>query len=147
MFVEINGKFIPITECGRSPTARSSTRCTEPLDVITALGGSQHAARVASSKGKSKKPKVKATTQTGKFGGAVFKVTQAHSGLATLALVEGANFAGAPTYASCQTHSVKATVAALSKKTLQLPKAATTTGSSAPKAGTPPRPFAARSGR
>jgi hypothetical protein len=37
-------------------------------------------------------------------------------------LVEGASFAGAPTYASCQTHSGKAAVAALSKKTLQLLK-------------------------
>jgi len=50
----------------------------------------------------------------------VFKVTQARSGLATLALVEGAKFNGAPTFASCKTKKGKAVTAAVSKKTLQL---------------------------
>ena len=52
----------------------------------------------------------------------MFKVTQARSGLATLALVEGAKFKGAPTYASCKTKKGKAVTAALSAKTLQLLK-------------------------
>ena len=38
----------------------------------------------------------------------MFKVTQARSGLATLALVEGAKFKGAPTFASCKTKKGKA---------------------------------------
>ena len=83
-----------------------------------ATGGTQHAT-LAAKKGKAKKPK-KPKTQTGKFGGAVFKVTQTHSGLATLALVEGAKFKGAPTFASCTTKKGKAVTAAVSKKTLQL---------------------------
>ena len=69
----------------------------------------QHATIAA--KKKAKKPKTK--TQKGKFGGAVFKVTQARSGLATLALVEGAKFKGAPTFASCKTKKGKAVTAAL----------------------------------
>jgi hypothetical protein len=76
----------------------------------------QHAA--IATKEKAKKPKTK--TQRGKFSGGVFKVTQARSGLATLALVEGAKFKGAPTFASCKTKKGKAVTAALSKKTLQL---------------------------
>ena len=50
----------------------------------------------------------------------MFKVTQAHSGQATLALVEGANFNGAPTYATCTTKKGKAVAAGVSSKTLQL---------------------------
>jgi PQQ-like domain len=68
-------------------------------------------------------------TQTGNFGGAVFKLTQARAGknkgLTTLKLVEG-GFKGAPTYASCKARKGKphkkaldATAAAASR-TLQL---------------------------
>jgi hypothetical protein len=60
-------------------------------------------------------------TQTGTFGGAIFKVTQDRSGLTTLTLVENA-FKGAPSYASCKAAHGKATAAALSAKTLQLLK-------------------------
>ena len=64
------------------------------------------------------------TSQTGVFGGAIFKVTQARGGqvrgLTTLKLMEGA-FAGAPSYASCKAHKAgDATTAAVSSKTLQL---------------------------
>ena len=83
-----------------------------------ASGGTQHAT-LAAKKGKTKKPK-KPKAQTGKFGGAVFRVTQAHSGLATLTLVEGAKFKGAPTFASCTTKKGKAVTARVSKKVLQL---------------------------
>jgi hypothetical protein len=55
--------------------------------------------------------------QTGTFGGAIFKVTQAHSGLTTLSLMENA-FSGAPSFASCSTKGAHA--AALSQKQLQL---------------------------
>ena len=122
VFVEINGKFIPITEVRQIPNGAIINALHGTVALITAAGGSSTANVSQAVKTKSKKPKAKVTTQKGTFGGAVFKVTQDHSGLATLSLVEGANFAGAPTYASCQTHSVKATVAALSKKTLQLLK-------------------------
>jgi hypothetical protein len=81
-----------------------------------ATGGTQHAT-LAAKKGKVKK---KPKTQTGKFGGAVFKVTQTRSGLATLALVEGAKFKGAPSYTSCKTKNGKAVAAAVSRRTLQL---------------------------
>ena len=122
VFVEINGKFIPITEVRQIPNGAIINALHGTVALITAAGGSSSANVSQAAKTKSKKPKPKATTQKGTFGGAVFKVTQDHSGLATLSLVEGASFAGAPTYASCQTHSGKATVAAVSKKTLQLLK-------------------------
>ena len=120
VFVEINGKFIPITEVRQIPNGAIINALHGTVELITSAGGSTSA--TASRAAKSKKPTTNVTTQKGTFGGAVFKVTQGHSGLVTLSLVEGASFAGAPTYASCQTHSGKATVAALSKKTLQLLK-------------------------
>ena len=117
VLIEINGKFVPITELSKIPNGAIINALHGTLTLNTA-GGTQHAA-LAAKKGKSKKPK-KPQTQTGKFGGAVFKVTQAHSGQATLALVEGAKFKGAPTYASCTTKKGKAVAAGVSSKTLQL---------------------------
>jgi hypothetical protein len=88
------------------------------LKITTALPGGAGGARDAAAKGK--KPKTKTKTQSGNFGGAIFKITQARSGLANLSLVEGA-FKGAPTYATCKAHkAADATAAALSSKTLQL---------------------------
>ena len=103
----------------------------------------QHA--TISAKKKAKKPKTK--TQKGKFSGGVFKVTQARSGLATLALVEGAKFKGAPTFASCKTKKGKAVTAALIREDAAVAALGAPTASSAPRAGTRRRPSAARSGR
>ncbi|MBV9604636.1 MAG: hypothetical protein JO027_06005 [Solirubrobacterales bacterium] len=63
-------------------------------------------------------------TQTGEFGGAVFRVTQARAGrnkgLTTLALLEKA-FKGAPSFAICTANKARdATAAAASSRTLQL---------------------------
>jgi hypothetical protein len=52
------------------------------------------------------------------FGGAIFKLTQAHGGLTTLALREGA-FKGAPSYASCRAHRASDGHAAVSSRVLQ----------------------------
>jgi hypothetical protein len=120
VFVEINGKFVPLTEVRQIPNGAIINALHGTLVLITAAGGAGPAQVSQAARTNHKKPKVKATTQKGTFGGAVFKVTQAHSGLATLSLVEGAGFPGAPTFASCKTHSAKATVAALSRRTLQL---------------------------
>ena len=118
VLIEINGKFLPITELSKIPNGAIINALHGTLTLNTAgIGGTQHAT-LAAKKGK-KKPK-KPQTQTGKFGGAVFKVTQDHSGKATLALVEGAKFKGAPTYASCTTKKGKAVAAGVSSKTLQL---------------------------
>jgi DNA-binding beta-propeller fold protein YncE len=83
--------------------------------VVDALHGT---ISLTSATGKGKK------TQTGQFGGAVFKVTQAkagpNKGLTTLTLVNKA-FKGAPSYASCKAHKAgDASAAAASKKVLQL---------------------------
>ena len=115
VLILVNGKFVPITELSKIPNGAVIDALHGTLTLNTA-GGTQHATLAAKKGKKPKKPK----TQTGKFGGAVFKVTQTHSGLATLALVEGAKFKGAPTFASCTTKKGKAVTAAVSKKTLQL---------------------------
>jgi hypothetical protein len=112
VLIEVNGVFIPVTELTKIKNGTIINALHGTLTLTTAVpGGTQHATFPAK-----KKPK----KQTGKFGGAVFKVTQARSGLATLALVEGARFSGAPTFASCQAKKGKAVAAALSKRTLQL---------------------------
>ena len=110
VLIEVNGVFIPVTELTKIKNGTIINALHGTLSVTTALPAVQHATIAA--KKKAKKPKTK--TQKGKFSGAVFKVTQARSGLATLALVEGAKFKGAPTYASCKTKKGKAVTAALS---------------------------------
>ncbi|MGZ4236851.1 MAG: hypothetical protein ACXVHC_00450 [Frankiaceae bacterium] len=116
VLIKVHGVFIPLTELTKIPNGTLINALKGTLTLTTAVpGGTQHAAIAATKK--AKKPKTK--TQTGKFGGAVFQVTQAHSGLATLSLVEG-KVKGGPSYASCTTKKGKAVTAALSKKTLQL---------------------------
>jgi hypothetical protein len=104
VLVQVNGKFVPLTQVRSVHAGAVINTLKGTLKLITATG---------------KKHK----TQSGTFGGAVFKVTQVGSGknkgLATLALVEGAR--GGPSYAACTSHKTKhASIAAVSKKTLQL---------------------------
>ena len=118
VLIEFNGVFIPITELRQIPANTVINALHGTLNLTTALPAVQ--ARDAAAKGKKKKAK----TQSGTFGGAIFKITQATKGagkgLATLAIVEGA-FKGAPSYATCKKAKAgDATAAALSSKTLQL---------------------------
>ncbi|MGN6869636.1 MAG: beta strand repeat-containing protein [Solirubrobacteraceae bacterium] len=102
VLIKINGKFVPLTGAEQIPSGSQIDARHGSLELITATG----------QKGK---------TQHGVFGGAIFKLTQAHNGLATLKLVEGA-FKGAPSFALCRAHkAADATIA--SSKTLQLLKA------------------------
>jgi hypothetical protein len=93
VLIKVNNTFIPVTEVLQIPANTEIDALHGTVELITAGG----TATTASSKGHK--------TQSGKFGGAIFKVTQARSGASkgqtTLSLVEGA-FAGAPTYASCK---------------------------------------------
>jgi hypothetical protein len=127
VFIKINGKFIPITEVREIPNGAIINALRGTITLFTATGptGPRSVAQTARAKHKTKGKK-KSTkgpsqqTQKGTFGGAVFRVTQDRSGLATLALVSNA-FKGAPSFASCTTKNAgRATIAALSKKTLQL---------------------------
>ncbi|MGN6867323.1 MAG: hypothetical protein ACTHMY_02850 [Solirubrobacteraceae bacterium] len=118
VLVKVNGVFIPLTELTQFPKNTEIDALNGTLRLITAAGG--HAASDAAAKGKGKKGKSKGKTQTGTFGGAIFKVSQAHNGLATLTLVENA-FAGAPSFATCKGKAADASAAA--SKTLQLLKA------------------------
>jgi hypothetical protein len=105
VFVLVGTKLVPLTEASSLPSGT----------VVDARQGSLQltAAPVRGHK-----------RETGTFGGAIFKVTQARKGatrgLTILSLVENA-FAGAPSFASCKAHKAgQATAAALSSRTLQL---------------------------
>jgi hypothetical protein len=114
VLIKLHGVFVPLTELRQIPNGTIINALHGTLTLTTA-GGTQHATLSTNAKKKSKKAK----TQTGKFGGAVFKVTQTRSGLTTLSLVSNA-FKGAPSFTSCKTKKGKAVAAALSSKTLQL---------------------------
>jgi Fibronectin type III domain len=96
-----NGQFIPLTGATRIPSGTVIDALHGSLQLLAALG-----------KGK---------TEQGIFGGAVFRVTQAHNGLTNLTLIEAA-FKGAPSYALCHAHKA-ADATTASSKTLQLLKA------------------------
>ena len=105
IFVILNGTLVPL-----STTAGLTTGT-----VIDALHGTLQLT-TATGKG--------LATQTGTFGGAVFKVTQTRSGplkgLTTLTLVNNA-FQGAPSFTSCTAQSAAdGSAAAVSNKVLQL---------------------------
>jgi hypothetical protein len=112
VLIEINGKFVPITELTKIPNGA----------VINALKGTLTINAAAPGSGPRAKGKAKTKTQTGSFGGAIFKVTQSKGGntkgLTNLSLVEGLK--GGPSYAGCKAKGKKASIAALSSKTLQL---------------------------
>jgi hypothetical protein len=112
-----SGQFIPLTGAAQIPSGTVIDALHGSLAITTALPGSGGAHDAAA---KGKKPTPKAKTQSGTFGGAIFKLTQARSGLATLSIVEGA-YQAAPSYATCKAHkTADASAAALSSKTLQL---------------------------
>ncbi len=119
VFIRLSsGEFVRLTGAQQIPSGAVIDALKGTLKITTALPGGTGGARDAAAKGK--KPKPTAKTQSGNFGGAIFKITQARSGLANLALIEDA-FKGAPTYATCKKHkAADATAAALSSKTLQL---------------------------
>jgi hypothetical protein len=102
VLIQINGKLVPVTQLKQIPAGAVIDALHGTLNLVTSLGTGHK-------------------TQTGTFGGAIFKVTQDQSGLTTLTLVENA-FKGAPSYASCTVAHGKASTAALSAKTLQLLK-------------------------
>jgi hypothetical protein len=103
-FILVNGKFVPLTSATKIPSGATIDALHGTLSLTSATG-------------------VGKKTQTGTFGGAVFKVTQttggASKGLTTLTLVNNA-FKGAPSFATCAAKKGKAVGAAVSKKVLQL---------------------------
>src|ERR1700733_4612362 len=120
VLVKIHGVFVRLTELTQIPTNTVIDALHGTIKLTTALPGGSHPAHDAAAKGKKKKVK----TQTGNFGGAIFKLTQAtrgtNKGLVNLTLVESA-FKGAPSHGTCKAKKAgDATIAALSSKTLQL---------------------------
>ena len=105
IFVILNGTLVPLSTKAGLTTGTTIDALHGTLQLTTATG-----------KG--------LATQTGTFGGAVFKATQTRSGpakgLTTLTLVNNA-FQGAPSFASCTAQSgTGASAAAVSSKVLQL---------------------------
>jgi hypothetical protein len=105
VFVLVGNKLVPLTEATSltSGTVVDARRGSLQLTAATARGHKR---------------------ETGTFGGAIFRLTQAGAGasrgMTILSLVENA-FAGAPSYALCSAHKAgQATAAALSSRTLQL---------------------------
>ncbi len=117
VLIKLHGVFVPLTQLRQIPKNTVINALQGTLEIITAIPGG-HGARDAAAKSK-KHGKGKTKTQSGSFGGAIFKVTQAHNGLATLSLVESA-FKGAPSYSTCKKKAGDATAAKVSSKTLQL---------------------------
>ena len=117
VLIKVHGAFVPLTQLRQLPKNTLIDALGGTLEIITATGGGP--ARDAT-QAKAKKHKGKVKTQSGNFGGAVFEVSQAHSGLVTLALVENA-FKGGPSFAQCKAHKAgDPTASAASSKTLQL---------------------------
>jgi DNA-binding beta-propeller fold protein YncE len=115
VLVLVHGHLVPLTELQQvGPNVVLDTQHgTLQLTSTTAGGGAQTSA--AGHKN--------AKTQTGTFGGAVFKVHQtkggANKGLTTVMMVEGA-FKGAPSQATCGAAATGAQAAKVSKKVIQL---------------------------
>jgi hypothetical protein len=105
VFLLVNGQFVPLTGARQIPFGAEVDALHGTLSLTSATGSGNK-------------------TQTGRFGGAVFRVTQARAGaskgLTTLTLVNNA-FKGAPSFATCRSHEARdASAAALSSRTLQL---------------------------
>jgi hypothetical protein len=120
VLIKVNGQFIPLTELTQIPKNTVINALHGTLTLTSAAGGPLGAQDAAA-----KRRKHKISTQKGNFGGAVFKISQATrgsgKGLVTLAIVEGAGFKGAPTYATCKKHkAADPSATAASVKTLQL---------------------------
>jgi hypothetical protein len=119
VLIKVHGVLIPLTQLRQFPKNTLIDALNGALRVITAAGG--HPASDAAAKGKKGK-KGKTKTQSGTFGGAIFMITQTHSGLATMSLAEGA-FKGAPSFAKCKAKAADVTATTASSKTLQLLRA------------------------
>ncbi len=105
VFVLSGGRLVPLTAARQIRSGAEVDALRGTLSLTSATGSGKK-------------------TQTGKFGGAVFKVTQTKSGttkgLTTLMLVNSA-FKGAPSYATCKSRKPHdASAAASSSRTLQL---------------------------
>jgi hypothetical protein len=105
VFVLSGGRLVPLTAARQIRSGAEVDALHGTLSLTSATGSGEK-------------------TQTGKFGGAVFRVTQTKSGaskgLTTLTLVNNA-FKDAPSYATCKSRKARdASAAASSSRTLQL---------------------------
>ncbi len=147
VLIKVNGLFVPLTQLRQFPKNTEIDALGGTLRIITATAG-HPASDAAAKKGKGKGKKGKVKTQSGTFGGAIFKISQARNGLATLTLVESA-FKGAPSFTSCEARRARPPTPPL-RRSRPRPCSCSTPArraSSPPAASTPPRPSEAPSGR
>ncbi len=116
VLVYINGHLVPLTELTQIGPNVVVDTLHGTLQLTTAGGGGGGGAHDAAAKGKK--------TQTGQFGGAVFRIHQTangpNKGMATLMMVESA-FKGAPGQAICENNAAgDAHAAKVSSKVIQL---------------------------
>ena len=117
VLIKLHGQLVPLTELQQIPKNTLIDALHGTLQLTTAGGGGGAGAHDAAAKGKKRK---KVKTQRGKFGGAIFKISQARNGLATLTLVEGA-VKGGPSFSTCKAHKAADPIAAAAaSRTLQL---------------------------
>ena len=76
VLIEIGGQFIPLTELRQIPANAIIDALHGSLKLSTAVAGGAGGVRDAAAEGM----KAKTTTQSGTFGGAVFKISQATGG-------------------------------------------------------------------
>ncbi|MBV9941970.1 MAG: hypothetical protein JO262_07585 [Solirubrobacterales bacterium] len=118
VLILLRGQLVPLTGVQQIPQNTLIDARRGTLKLTTAVAGASGPAHDAAAEGKRRKSVVK--TQSGTFGGAIFKIAQAGNGLVTLSIVENA-FKGAPSYATCKARKLgDATAAAVSGRTLQL---------------------------
>ena len=109
MLIQVNGKFVPLTQLSKIPNGAVVNALHGTLTLNTAAIGRDPARHARREEGRAKKPK-KPKTQTGKFGGAVFRVARPirpgdpRAG-------GGSEVKGAPSFASCTTKKGKAVTA------------------------------------
>jgi hypothetical protein len=121
VLVKIHGVYVPLTQVRQIPQNTPIDALHGTLKLVTAAPGQaghpahRAAAKPKPGKGRPKRHKAKTKTQSGTFGGAIFKVNQLrhghNRGLVTISLVENA-FKGAPSYATCRRHHSRDATAA-----------------------------------
>jgi hypothetical protein len=98
VFILVGTKLVPLTEAKQIPSGAILDTRAGSIQLTAALG--------------------KHTRETGTFSGAIFKLTQAKTGLTSLTLADGV-VKGTPGYATCKAHKA-AEASAAASKTLQL---------------------------
>ena len=147
VFVEINGKFIPITEVRQIPNGAIINALHGTVELITSTGGSTSATASQAAKAKSKNQSPRSRPRRERSVG-----PSSRSPRTTPDWYRSRSSKARTSRERRPTRAARRTAARrrsrrFPRRRFSCSRAATTTESSAPKAGMRPRPFAERSGR